>query len=501
MKFLQLNNKKIFDDTGILIITTLCIFTILVLINHTYGFHQDELAFLDDGKHLAWGYVESPPFTPFLAFTALKLFGLSLFGVRLFAAIAVSLVMLLTGLITRELGGTRKVQIISAFAALTSPVLLFFASFFSYTTFDYLWWVLTAYMLIKLLKSENPRWWIGIGLVIGLGVLTKYTILVLATGIAIGIIVTPARRYLKSPWLWGGVVLSLVIFLPNVIWQIQHHFISLKFLKSIHSRDIHEGRTAGFLPQQFDNTSIAALLFWIAGLYFYLFSPSGKRYRLIGIVYLVSFTILFLTQGRQYYAAPLYPMLIAAGAVFITSRISPLLKAILYRFTIIVGIVMILIMLPLGTVNSSWWKFSASKNIQLRDEIGWPDLVTTVDKIYSSLSEKEKNNTGILAANYGIAGAIDLYGQQYGLPEVISGVNSYWLRGYPKPSPKILIVVGVPSKTIEKQKIFTKCRLAGHVTNKFGVMNDEALSNPDIYICSNPIKPWSEFWNSLQSFQ
>ena len=408
--------------------------------------------------------------------------------------------MLLTGLMARELGGNRRVQIVAAFTAITAPIVLFSASLFSYETFNYLWWVLAIYMLLKLLKFKNPRWWLGIGVVMGLGLMTNYLMLVLATGIAVGIIATPNRRYVKSLWLWGGVALSLVIFLPNLVWQMQHHFIYFRFVSSIHARDIQEGRTAGFLIQQFFlNTNIAAIFFWISGLYFYLFSASGQRYRLIGIVYLVSFIILFFAQGRSYYAAQLYPMLIAAGAVLIANKVSSFLKFILYSLIVIISIYNIYVVLPMGQVNSSWWNLSASKNSLLRDEIGWPDLVATIANIRSSLPQKKRDSLGILAANYGIAGAVDLYGSAYGLPEAISGANSYWLRGYPNPPPEPLIVVGFAPADVNK--LFANCTLAGRVSNKYGVMNNEAMLNHNIFVCSKPLKPWPEFWKSIQSFQ
>jgi 4-amino-4-deoxy-L-arabinose transferase-like glycosyltransferase len=273
----------LFSEPGILILLALAVFLIHMLTNGQYGFHRDELATLDDARYLAWGYVAYPPLTPFIGRIALELFGPSLVGVRLFPAFAQSLVLLLAGLIVRELGGSRLAQIVGALAAAISPSTLNQGSMLMYVSFDYLWWVLIAYFVIRLLKSEDPRWWLGIGAVIGVGMMTKYTMVFFAVALVGAVLLTQARRYLTSPWLWGGVALSLLIFLPNLIWQVQHHFISLTYLNSIHNRDISIGRTSGFLVEQIILcANFFTVPFWVAGLYHFFFNPQGKRYRLLG---------------------------------------------------------------------------------------------------------------------------------------------------------------------------------------------------------------------------
>ncbi|MGA7130577.1 MAG: glycosyltransferase family 39 protein, partial [Chthoniobacterales bacterium] len=184
--------------------------------NGQYGFHSDELATLDDARSLAWGYVAYPPLTPFLARIAFILFGPSLIGLRLFPAAALGLVLVLTGLMARRLGGGRQAQVAAALAAAIGGVAFSGGSLFQYVSFDYLWWVAAAYFMVRLLASDDPRWCLAVGAAIGLGMLTKYTMIFLAVGIAAGFVLTPARRQLRSPWLWCGVGLALVIFLPNL---------------------------------------------------------------------------------------------------------------------------------------------------------------------------------------------------------------------------------------------------------------------------------------------
>ena len=238
------------SDLGILILLAVALILLHILTNGQYGFHRDELATLDDGRHLAWGYVAYPPVTPFIARVALILFGPSLVGVRFFSALAQGVSLVLAGLMARELGGTRRAQIAGALAVAVVPAALFNGAVLMYTSFDYLWWVLVAYLMIRLLKSENSRWWLGIGAAIGLGMMTRYSMAFLVAGILVGLLLTKARRYLASPWLWGGVAVALLVFLPNLIWQVRHGFISLDFLGSIHARDIGQGRTEGYLIEQ-----------------------------------------------------------------------------------------------------------------------------------------------------------------------------------------------------------------------------------------------------------
>ncbi len=226
--------KRIADffrsDLGVLVLLAAARFVLHLATNGQYGFHRDELQTLDDARHLDWGFVAYPPITPLIGRLELTLFGTSLIGFRVFSAIAVSIVMVLAGLLAKELGGSRHVQVLAAVAAGIAPISLIEGAVFQYVSFDYLWGVTVSYFLVRLLKSEDPRWWVPIGAVLGLGMETRYTMGFLALGIVGAVLLTPARRYLRSGWLWIGVAASILVFLPNLIWQMQHHFISLEFL-------------------------------------------------------------------------------------------------------------------------------------------------------------------------------------------------------------------------------------------------------------------------------
>ncbi len=496
----------VFSDLGILILLALAKLVLHALTNGQYGWHRDELDILDNARYLAWGYVSYPPVTPFIARVGLVLFGPSLVGLRFFSSLAMCGEMVLAGLMARELGGSRVAQITAALAVGIAPISLLGGALVTYSSFDSLWWVLIAYLMIRLLKSDDPRWWLGIGVVIGLGMMTKYTMSFMVAGIVTGVLLTRARRYLTSPWLWGGMALSLLIFLPNLVWQMQHAFISLEFTSFIHARDIRIGRADGFLVEQLIfSANLVTIPLWVAGLYFYLIAKAGQRFRPLGWMFVVPFVLFLATKGRSYYLAAAYPMLLASGAVLMEQWLASLrvararlVQGITFGAFAVSGVVFASVALPVAPINSPWWDFANGINGELKEEIGWPELVQTVAGIYAALPAQDKLQAGILTDNYGEAGAINLYGPTYGLPKAISGVNSYWLRGYGNPPPQTLIVLGFSS--VQAYRVFESCQPAGLITNRYGVRNEETRNHSVILLCRGPRGTWPELWKSLRSF-
>jgi 4-amino-4-deoxy-L-arabinose transferase-like glycosyltransferase len=492
------------SDLQLLILLAAIRFVIHLLANDQYGFHRDALAFLDNGRQLSWGYVEYPPLTPFIGRIGLELFGLSLVGIKSLAALAQCTAMVLAGLMAKELGGGRKAQLVTAVAVAIAPMSLLMATLFQYISFDYLWWVLIAYLMIRLLKSDDPRWWLGIGAVIGVGMMTKYTIIYLAAGLVAAVLLTKSHRHLKSPWLWGGAALSLLIFLPNLLWQVQHDFISLEFLSAIHERDVAIGRSEGYFSQQlYVNANPLLIFLWIIGLYYYFFHKDGVRYRALGWLYLVPLLLFWLSDGRFYYLAPAYPMLIAAGAVAgeqWLARVSEngrrLAYGLLAVLTVAGAAVGAVLMMPIAPVNSGLWDFTSDIHDNFAEQIGWEELAGNVAGIYH---EALPNNPslGILTGNYGEAAAINLFGEAYDLPPVISPINSYWLRGYGS-APQAVIVVGFDRETVDR--LFADCEIVGQNGNSLGVENEESRFHQEIFLCTRPLFFWEAVWPQLQSF-
>jgi 4-amino-4-deoxy-L-arabinose transferase-like glycosyltransferase len=497
---MQQADKNSRADAAIVLGIAAAVALLHLLTNQRYGFHRDELQFLSDARHLEWGFVAYPPLTPFLERISLAVFGVSLVGLRLFSVIAQASAIVITGLMARELGGGRLAQITAALAVALSPLPLFEGTEFQYTTFDYLWWVLIAYFVIRLLKTENPRWWLGIGAAVGLGLETKYAIAFFVIGILGGLLLTSARRYLASPWFWGGVGLAIAIFLPNLIWQVRHGFISLHFLTHIHERDVGEGRANGFVLGQFALcTNLFAAPLWIAGLWCFL---RDRRYRMLAWMYIIPLALFVIGEGRAYYLAAAYPMLMAMGAVAGERWVASLkraprlaMEAVLFTGLAAVGFYAGAVILPLAP-DGSLRNFALERNGDLREEIGWDDLVKTVAGIRDSLPRERRVSVGVLVGNYGEQGAIEILGPAYGLPAPISMTNSAWLRGYPMPPPSTLIVLGFSPKGADRA--FTSCRVAGHVSN--GVKNEESQYHPDIFVCDGPRLSWPEFWKAYQNF-
>jgi 4-amino-4-deoxy-L-arabinose transferase-like glycosyltransferase len=494
------------SDLAALIVVAAIFFALHIATNGQYGFHRDELQTLDDARHLDWGFVAYPPITPLIGRFELILFGTSLIGFRVFSALAVSIIMVLTGLIAKELGGARHAQILAAVAAGIAPVSLVQGAVFQYVSFDYLWGVTVTYFLVRLLKSEDPRWWLPIGGIIGLGMETRYTMGVLALGVAGAVLLTPARRFLRSGWLWAGVGLSLLVFLPNLIWQIKHHFVSLDFLSYLRARDLGQGRYNGFFREQLlicVNVVTAPLI--IRGLWLYFFRREAQRYRLLGWTFVLTFLLFALVRSRSYYTAPLYPMLIAGGSVLLANLAGSLRPAawrLIYgvQWTAILagGIVFGLLVMPAAPVGSRVWKITSKLHDQFREEIGWLDLAHSVASVYRSLSAQERERAGILTGNYGEAGALNLYGPALGLPHAMGLTNSFWYRGYDSRLPEIVIVTGF--KLEEGRRLFDSCIVAAKNTNSYGVENEESRDHPDILLCRSLRAPWPEYWEHHRRF-
>ncbi|HEY1804904.1 MAG TPA: glycosyltransferase family 39 protein [Terracidiphilus sp.] len=490
--------------TDLLIVLTVAAAVVLLHLftNGRYGFHRDELQFLSDARHLDWGFVSYPPFTPFIERILLAIFGVNIIALRMSAVLAQAVVIVLAGLMARELGGARLAQFTAALSVGFSPVELFEGHEFQYTSFDLLWWVLIAYFVVRLLKSDNPRWWLAIGAAIGLGLETKYGIVFYIAGILAGLVFTPARRYLKTGWFWAGVALALLIFLPNLVWLARHDFISYTFLKSIHARDVGEGRAKGFIIGQFIIcANVIAASLWVAGLYGFL---RDRRYRMLAFMYLVPLALFWIGKGRHYYMAAAYPMLISMGAVLAERWLQTLprwgritvARAYFISFAVTSAFICAQL-LPLAATGPLR-DYGLKRSYDLREENGWDDLVRTVAQIRDSLPSDQQAHLGITTGNYGEYGAIDVLGRAYGLPEPIGTTNSEWYRRYPTPQPTTLIVIGLTAR--DANAIFTGCRWAAHNGNSVGAENEESQYHPDIFVCGPPRLPWAELWNEHRDF-
>jgi hypothetical protein len=296
--------------------------------------------------------------------------------------------------------------------------------------------------------------------------------------------------------------IALLLFSPNLIWLARHDFISYQFLQHIHARDVGEGRAEGFLKGQFlGNVNLFAAPVWVLGLIAFF---ADRRYRMLAWMYVVPVFLFWAGKGRFYYVAEAYPPLLAIGAVTAErwlarrrtwQRIT--VETIFFTGLFAVGAYIIAMLVPVAS-SGPLRNFALDKSPDLREEVGWEELVRTVASIRDSLPPDQQAHLGITVGNYGEQGAIEILGPAYHLPPPISTTNSAWLRGYPSPPPTTIIALGISQK--QADTIFTGCRLVGDNGNSEGVKNEESKYHPDIFVCGPPRKPWPVLWKEHQDF-
>ncbi len=469
-------------------------------VGNGYGFHRDELQFLDDARHLHWGFTAYPPMTAFAGRVAIALFGISPQVFRLPAAVLNAVSLVLMGLTARELGGGRLAQVLALAAGL--PVALALSSMMQYTTPDFLAWTLMTFFTAKLLRTGDERWWVGVGAAAGFGVLSKYAIAFPVAGLMAGLILLPSqRRHLRSGWFWAGVGVGFAVCAPNLIWLARHHFITLTMESSIHARDVRQGRAEGYFTDQLKFTLLAFPLA-VAGLVSLLRS---ERFRLLSAFYLGPLVLFAMAKGRGYYLLPGYVALYAAGAVGLQrwlarrgTGVRVVLASLAMAAMVLDSVAISGLFEPVAKPGSKLWNYQMANSGDLRDEIGWPEFVKDVADVRDGLAPEERDRMAVLAENYGEAGALALYGPQYGLPVPIAGVNSFHDRGYGPFAPENVIVTGGTYNDLLKN--FESCRAAGKVHIPFGVRNEEAVSHPDIFVCHHLRSSWDAVWPKSQHF-
>src|SRR5271156_2064499 len=283
-------------------------------INH-YGFFRDELYYMACGQHLAWGYVDQPPLIAFFAWFTQHALGTSLFATRLLPVLAGAAVVYLTGRVAAELGGGLFAQFLAATGILLAPAYIAFDSFFSMNAFEPLFWLLCAWIAIRIVKGASPRLWLLFGAVAGLGLENKHSMLVFGFALVAGLLLSGQARLFRSKWIWLGAVLALAIFLPNLLWESRNGWPQIEVVRNAQQFKNEAITPLQFLFEQILFLQPLALPVWLAGLWWYFAAPEGKRFRFLGWSYLFVLAIFIVLGGKSYYALPIYPLLMAAGGV------------------------------------------------------------------------------------------------------------------------------------------------------------------------------------------
>lgn len=462
-----------------------------------YGFHRDELYYLICGRHLAWGYVDHPPVTALMARAIDELFGPSLVGLRLLAALAGAGIVLIGGLLARELGGGRWAQLMTAVAVLVSPVFLLTNGMFQTVSFDQLIWVAVSLLLARIFRGGQSLNWLAVGLLIGIGLLTKYTVLLFVSGLGVGLLTTDHRRWLRRPQPWLGAALAALVALPNLLWQSAHGWPSLEFMARSGARAAAEFPPPLFLLLQLVFTGLVSVPLLAVGLV-WLFGSEGRPFRPLGWVLLIVVGLLAVRGAKPYYPAPALPAVLAAGAVWLESTAARRgwrrLRLVLPVLLVVGNLPTLWICLPVVPRAT----FAARQDLwphrEFHERFGWSELTEQVAEVYGALPESERATAGILTDAYGEAAALEVIGASRGLPRPTSGHDNYYFWG----PPSAATVVAVAWSRDYLEPLFEEVVKVRKVTNRLGVRNEAAAKS--IYLCRKPRSSWAELWPRLRNF-
>jgi hypothetical protein len=422
---------------------------IQMVTNGRYGIFRDELYFLAASDHLALGYVDFAPLVAWITHVSRVLFGDSLHFIRLVPALAFGAEVVLTGYITRELGGKRWAVFLACASVLLAPVISGNATRLSMNPIEPLFWMGCIYFLLLALRRQQPQLLLWCGVLLGFGLENKHSTVFFISALVVGLVLARERRVFATKWFWIAAAIALLIAFPNAIWQYQHHFPTLEDLRNV--RATHKNIEMPPLPffgQQIMMLSPVSALVWIAGLGFLLFHREAEGYRFLGLTYLAFLAVMMVLKGKDYYLAPIYPMLYAAGGVFWEKLTESRLRLRWVRtaipaLVVVGGIIAAPLVLPIlppdkvvpymGALGIKMTRTETTMSGLLpqhfADEFGWQEMVATVAGVYNSLPPEERAKTAILAGNYGGAGAIDFFGPRYGLPKAISAHQNYYYWG------------------------------------------------------------------------
>jgi 4-amino-4-deoxy-L-arabinose transferase-like glycosyltransferase len=488
------------------------------LTNGHYGYFRDELYYLACGEHLAWGYVDQAPMIALVARVTRAVFGDSLFAIRFFPAVAGAALVFVTGLIVRELGGSRFAIVLASVAVIVAPGFLILHTILTMNAFEPLFWALGAYLLVRIFKTGDARLWVWFGAVAGLGLMNKHSTLMFGFAVVVALIITPARRYFLSKWLWLGGLVALLIFLPNILWQIGHGFPTVEVLRNADKNQNLPVSPLDFFKGQLLLAHPLTFPLWAAGLYFYLAARAGKPYRALGWAYVVMFVSMILLRAKVYYLLPIYPVLFASGAVWFEDFFARLtqrarawrwLKPATVSVLVVGGVVLAPLSLPVLPVET-FIRYQRALGLEtprtekLRlaelpqhyaDMFGWEEMTETVARVYHSLPAEEQPRCAIFARNYGEAGAIDFFGARYGLPKAIGKHQNYFLWGPRDYTGECVITIG--EKLEDVQKTFNQIELAATFTHPYVLPHE---NNQPIFVCRQPKAPLKEIWPRVKCY-
>ncbi len=475
-----------------------------------YGYFRDELYYLASTRHLEWGYVDHPPLSIWLLALARGLVGDSLFAVRLLPAFISAASVGVAMLMARELGGGRWAMALAGTAALISPINLAFGTTYSMNAFDVLVWAVAAYLLVRLIRTAKPRLWLWLGVVLGLGLLNKVSVLWLGTGIVVATVATPLRRWLATRWPWLGGLSAGAIFAPYVIWNAMHDWAHLEFMRNASASKYSGLDPIDFLGGQILVNHPFTLPLWLGGLAFLLFG-GGRRFRALGLVFVTIVIILVLngTSKPEYLVAAMTIVFAAGGAAVEswTRQVRWLRPA--FLTLLLTGLVLVPLTVPLLPVDryiafaerlgirphTAEAKVLADLPQYYADMFGWQEKAEAVAAAYRNLAPGDREQVVLFGDNYGRAGALDLFGPKLGLPPAISSHNSYWLWGPGDGDADVVLSLGGDPEQLGA--LFESVEEVGRVRCRYCMPYENDLG---IFLCRGSKMTAGDLWAGAKNY-
>lgn len=477
-----------------------------------YGFQRDELYFIACGRHLSFGYVDHGPMVPWIARLSQTLFGESLLALRIFPLVAGALSVILAGLLVREMGGKRWAQAFICAVMIAVPAYLRAHSILHIPTFEMVYWSACFLVLARIINTNSEKLWPVFGLIAGLGILNKPTMLFFGAGVAVALVLTPLRKHLTRPWVYIGGMVALLVFLPNIIWQYRHDWATYRFVKQLNEETMQGISLVDFMLGQLLYMGPLNALVWVPGLWFLLFSKRGANYRALGVICVTVYAILVIAKAKVYYLAPAYPALFAGGALAWQAiadrrawfrRASFVAPAIGFIWLAPLGLPMLeietaptAIKTLTGGVVDEHTAYEITND--WRDQFGWENMVKTIAEVYRSLPPEEQADCVILTGNYGQAGAIDFFGRRYGLPNAWSPFMTYYYWLPTDRAGSVAIAVGLRAEHLKRD---SNPMGYAEITQVATVKSEHVNAyenNLPVYVCRKPNKTIQNAWKHIK---
>ena len=502
----SINRRSLTGTTALLIYLGAAGFVFHKLFAGSYGYFRDELYYIVSGtQHLSLGYVDFPPFIAYVAALLNVVSKDSLFSIHAVSALNESLLVFVAGMITRELGGGRRAQLLAAVSTLVTFAFFAFGSLFTPDSFDSLWWSLLAYLVIRIVRRRESKLWIPVGLVVGMGLLTKLTIVFFVGALLFSLLAVPsARKHLRSKWLVLGCLIPIAFVLPMIYWN------SANGWPMVHFYEEFTGDVSGGGPLNFFSTQLALLSYlntpiFAMGLYFFLRSSDGRGLRAVGLSYVLLYVFMTVLDMKPYYLAPVYPMLYAGGAILIERSASskkgafrwfgsrPYLGCLIVVALLLAPIAMPILSPPtlINAYGSGDYQISP-----LPDRYGRSGMVSNLSEAYNNLPANMRSQACIFTSNYGEASAVNFFGGSLGLPEAISGHNNYYVWGPGSCTGQVLVTIGVSLSTL--QHAYGNITTLTTLKCQYCISYEQVLP---VYVCTNPnFTSLATLWSEVRHY-